>query len=52
MVDGCIDGLRRDGSCAVPGFLKPEGIVVFHVAANLCFKKTLDKDEEWKGKSK
>ena len=46
-----IESLRNGGSIAVPGFMKPEGIVVFHVAANLCFKKTLEKDEEWKGKS-
>lgn len=24
----------------------PEGVIVFHSAANLCFKKTLEKDEE------
>ena len=30
--------------------MNPEGVVVFHVAANLCFKKTLEKDEEPKGK--
>lgn len=28
--------------------MEPEGIVVFHVAANLCFKKTVEKDEESK----
>lgn len=33
------------GSQAVPGFLRPEGIVVFHVAAGIGFKKTIDKDE-------
>lgn len=33
------------GSQAVPGFMKPEGIVVFHVAAGIGFKKTIDKDE-------
>jgi hypothetical protein len=46
----CVDALRKDGSKAAPGFMKPEGICVFHVAGNLLFKKTLDKDEEWKGK--
>ncbi|MES2910570.1 MAG: RNA ligase family protein [Pseudomonadota bacterium] len=40
-----IDRLRMQGSRASPGFMKPEGIVVFHVAANIGFKKTLDKDE-------
>lgn len=44
--------LRHSGSVAVPGFAKPEGIVCFHTASNEMFKVTLEKDEEWKGKSK
>jgi hypothetical protein len=40
-----LDGLRIEGSQAAPGFMNPEGIVVFHTAANLCFKKTILKDE-------
>lgn len=43
--------LKEEGSVAAPGFMKPEGIIIFHVAANLLFKKTIEKDEEWKGKS-
>jgi hypothetical protein len=43
--------LREEGSLAAPGFMKPEGIIVFHIAANLLFKKTIEKDAEWKGKS-
>lgn len=42
--------LKAEGSAAVPGFMKPEGVVIFHVAGNLMFKKTLEKDDEWKGK--
>lgn len=37
--------LRLQGSQAVPGFMKPEGIVVYHTAANICFKKTIEDDE-------
>lgn len=37
--------LRLYGSLAAPGFMKPEGVVVFHTAANIGFKKTLEKDE-------
>jgi hypothetical protein len=37
--------LEREGSVAAPGFMKPEGIVLFHVAANVGFKKTIEKDE-------
>ncbi len=40
-----IEDLRSVGSKAAPGFLDPEGIVCFHVAANAGFKKTLKKDE-------
>ena len=40
-----LDNLRQNGSLAAPGFMHPEGIVVFHVAANTAFKKTLEKDE-------
>lgn len=36
-------------SQAAPGFTKPEGVVLFHVAAGIGFKKTLDKDEQPKG---
>ena len=37
--------LKNYGSKAAPGFMNPEGIVVFHVAGNVGFKKTLEKDE-------
>jgi hypothetical protein len=45
-----LDTLRREGSFAAPGFAQPEGVVVFHVAGNVGFKKTLDRDGEPKGK--
>ena len=44
--------LKHDGSKAAPGFMKPEGVVAFHAQGNLMFKATIEKDEEWKGKSK
>jgi hypothetical protein len=40
-----VEKLRKDGSEAVPGFMRPEGIVVFHTASNQLFKVTLEKDE-------
>lgn len=49
MVRLCLDRLRESGSVASPGFMSPEGVVVFHVAAGALFKKTLDKDDEPKG---
>ena len=36
--------LGQTGSKAAPGFMKPEGIVVFHTAGNVGFKMTLDND--------
>jgi hypothetical protein len=44
-----LEGLRIFGSFAAPGFMKPEGIVCFHVAGNFGFKKTLDNDALPKG---
>jgi hypothetical protein len=49
-VEECIERLRRDGSAAAPGFMQPEGVVVFHTAAGVGFKKTLEKDEQPKSK--
>lgn len=46
-----LEGLKRLGSVAAKGFMKPEGIIIFHVAANSYFKATIEKDGEWKGKS-
>ena len=37
--------LAENGSYAAPGFMEPEGVVLFHTAANFGFKKTLKKDE-------
>ncbi len=42
---GAMERLKQLGSLAAPGFMKPEGIVVFHVAGNIGFKKTIEHDE-------
>jgi hypothetical protein len=44
-IDKVLANLAQHGSYASPGFMKPEGIVVFHTAGNLGFKKTIEKDE-------
>jgi hypothetical protein len=41
--------LENGGSLAAPGFMKPEGIVVYHIQGNVAFKKTFEKDQEGKG---
>ena len=43
-VEAALDGMRRCGSYAAPGFMRPEGVVVYHHALNGYFKKTLEKD--------
>jgi hypothetical protein len=45
----CMDLLKMNGSKASPGFMKPEGIVIFHTAQGYLFKKTIEKDEKPKG---
>lgn len=44
-MEAAIDLLRSTGSAAAPGFMDPEGAILFHVAGNVGFKKTLKKDE-------
>lgn len=41
--------LQDEGSKAAPGFMNPEGVVVYHEAARVMFKKTIEKDSEPKG---
>lgn len=48
MVDFSVDKLRAEGSQAAPGFMQPEGVVIYHTAANMMFKKTCEKDEQHK----
>lgn len=48
-VDVAIADLRSGGSRAVPGCMRPEGVIVYHLAARALFKKTLEKDEIFKG---
>lgn len=44
-VNAILDSLRITGSIASPGFMRPEGIVVFHTASSVSFKVTLEGDE-------
>lgn len=47
-VESSLNLLRAIGSVAAPGFDKPEGVVVYHTAANVMFKKTFEHDNEGK----
>jgi hypothetical protein len=44
IVDEALSVLRDLGSMAAPGFDRPEGVVVYHTAANSYFKVTLEDD--------
>jgi hypothetical protein len=44
-VNDCLVRLINEGSLAAPGFMSPEGVVVFHTAGMVGFKKTIHRDE-------
>lgn len=50
-VDYALYVLERKGSKAAPGFMCPEGVVIYHVAGNVYFKKTIVGDEQPKSLS-
>lgn len=53
--EGCVSdaiaSLVKLGSLASPGCMRPEGVIIWHDAAQTYFKKTIEKDAEWKGKT-
>lgn len=46
VMEAAVGQLALTGSHAAPGFMRPEGVVMFHTAARIGFKKTIDKDEQ------
>lgn len=40
-IDSVLDELNREGSVAVPNYMDPEGIVIYHKASGQLFKKTV-----------
>jgi len=48
-VENILEGLRLDGSKAAPGFMNPEGVIIYHEAAKQYFKATIVDDEKPKG---
>ncbi len=45
LINSATQALKDNGSYASPGFMNPEGIVIFHTASGYLFKKTLVNDE-------
>lgn len=48
-IDYLLSALIVRGSLAAPGFMKPEGIVIYHTHARTSFKVTLEGDDTGKG---
>jgi hypothetical protein len=46
MIRSSLNDLQIRGSRAVSGFMNPEGIVIYHTAANISFKVTLEGDDK------
>jgi len=47
-VNAALHRLGEDGSLASPGFMRPEGIVIFHTASGHLYKVTLENDSKSK----
>jgi len=45
-IEEVLENLRINGSYAVPGYLNPEGIVIYHKASGQLFKKTILNDKK------
>lgn len=50
LVNEALDDLRLNGSYVDKDCKRPEGIIIYHEASKQLFKKTLEKDESYKGK--
>lgn len=44
-IDKVMNELKDSGSLAVPNFMNPEGIIIFHSGTNTLFKRTFELDE-------
>lgn len=48
-IQAALNTLKEGGSLAAPGFMDPEGIVIFHTHSSSLFKITCKNDEKHKG---
>ena len=49
-INEVMENLLISGSKAAPGFMNPEGIIIFHTGSNTPYKKTFENDQgKWKG---
>lgn len=52
VAENMIAKLTHEGSFAAPGFMDPEGIVIYHTAIGTMFKKTIKGDDQPKSKQR
>lgn len=50
-VHEAMNRLRDEGSLAAPGYMNPEGIIIFHTASRALYKKTFEHDQDGKGQT-
>jgi hypothetical protein len=50
-IEYILDVMRNEGSFAAPGWMRPEGVIVFHTASGQMFKVTCENDEKPKGQA-
>lgn len=51
-IKNVVDQLEYNGSVAAPGFMDPEGVIVFHTASQVSFKQTIKGDDAPKSVTK
>lgn len=51
-VAAALNDLKIGGSKAAPGFMSPEGVVIFHTASSTLYKVTLEGDEQPKSSTR
>lgn len=51
-IEGIIEDLRANGSKASPGFMMPEGVIIWHTQSKQYYKILLEGDDVPKGKTK
>lgn len=49
-IERCLRDLSQGGSAAEPGFMHPEGVVVYHTASQNLYKVLIENDDVPKGK--
>ena len=45
-IEHMLEELKDNGSYAVPEFMNPEGIIIYHTSSGRLFKKTISNDEK------